>query len=145
MEPERLRNVERLYHAALEREQSERAAFLREACGADDDLRRQVEALLAYATKAEQFMESPAMEVAAQAMAHDDVRPQTSADAQDRARPDDGAGLRPGGRTRAGHGHPEEIPSARRDRTRRYGSRVQGAAPAVERREGDQGVARRGA
>ena len=45
--------VERLYHAALERAAGERAAFLIEACAGDDVLRREVESLLAYRTKAE--------------------------------------------------------------------------------------------
>src|SRR5438128_3541106 len=52
--------VERLYHAALERPADERAAFLIEACAGDDDLRREVESLLAYRTKAQDFIEVPA-------------------------------------------------------------------------------------
>ncbi len=51
--------VERLYHAALERAADERAAFLTEACAGDDDLRHEVESLLAYRAKAEHFIESP--------------------------------------------------------------------------------------
>ena len=47
MTPERWRQIERLYHAALELEGSGRAAFLKGACGADNDLRREVESLLA--------------------------------------------------------------------------------------------------
>ena len=33
MKPERWRQVEKLYHAALERQESGRAAFVKEACG----------------------------------------------------------------------------------------------------------------
>lgn len=47
MTPERWEQVERLYHAALERETSQRAAFLREACFGDDALRTEVQSLLA--------------------------------------------------------------------------------------------------
>src|SRR5262245_27654513 len=39
--------VRRLFEAALERPDSERAAFLAAACAGDDDLRREVDALLA--------------------------------------------------------------------------------------------------
>ncbi len=46
MTPERWREIERLYHAALERDAAERAAFLNEACGGDEALRREVESLL---------------------------------------------------------------------------------------------------
>lgn len=47
MNPERWRQIEDLYHAASERPPSERDAFLAEACGADAELQREVETLLA--------------------------------------------------------------------------------------------------
>src|SRR4051794_18054800 len=47
MNSERWRLVERLYHSALERLPEERGTFLAEACGVDQDLRREVESLLA--------------------------------------------------------------------------------------------------
>ncbi len=47
MNAERLRRVEEIYHAAREREAAERAAFLASICGADSDLRSEVESLLA--------------------------------------------------------------------------------------------------
>ncbi len=81
MDPERLQQIERLYHAALERDASQRAVFLRAACGADQALCSEVEALLVRATEAEDFMELPAMELAAQALARDEVAEQESADA----------------------------------------------------------------
>ena len=46
MTPERWREIERLYYAALERDADERAVFLNEACGGDEGLRREVESLL---------------------------------------------------------------------------------------------------
>ncbi|MGH9720105.1 MAG: protein kinase domain-containing protein [Bryobacteraceae bacterium] len=47
MSPERWRQVEQLYHAALERDSETRPAFLSEACASDAELRREVESLLA--------------------------------------------------------------------------------------------------
>jgi serine/threonine-protein kinase len=46
MNPERWRQIEQLYHAALERPSEERGAFLAEACGGGGELRREVESLL---------------------------------------------------------------------------------------------------
>ena len=45
---ERWRAVEDLYHATLARGEPQRAEFLAQACGSDDALRREVEALLAH-------------------------------------------------------------------------------------------------
>src|SRR5262245_54898310 len=47
LSPDRWDAVERLYHAVLARPVSERAAFLAEACAGDEELRRDVESLLA--------------------------------------------------------------------------------------------------
>jgi len=47
MELDRWEQIERLYHAALEREPDAREAFLVEACAGDEDLRREVAGLLA--------------------------------------------------------------------------------------------------
>jgi serine/threonine protein kinase/tetratricopeptide (TPR) repeat protein len=69
MKPERLRQVERLYHAALEREDAERVPFLRDACAGDEALRREVESLLAHDNQVENFIESPALEAMAKALA----------------------------------------------------------------------------
>ncbi len=73
MKPERWQQIERLYHAALEREPAERAVFLRQACAGEDALRCEIESLLGYEEKAEQFIETPALEVAARSMAEDQV------------------------------------------------------------------------
>jgi eukaryotic-like serine/threonine-protein kinase len=50
--PNRWSSVERLYHAALGRPEGTRAAFLFEACAGDDELRREVESLLAQPASA---------------------------------------------------------------------------------------------
>ena len=60
MTPERWQEVERLYHATLERDGKERAAFLEGACRGDEGLRREVESLLAYQGEAKDFIETPA-------------------------------------------------------------------------------------
>jgi serine/threonine protein kinase/tetratricopeptide (TPR) repeat protein len=64
--------IERLYHAALERPESQRGAFLEEACGGDSALRDEVESLLAEGEHGASIIESPAVEVAAKALAEDD-------------------------------------------------------------------------
>ncbi len=46
MTPERWREVTAIFHAALERDAAERAAFVVSRCGADEQLRREVEAML---------------------------------------------------------------------------------------------------
>src|SRR5688500_3227791 len=73
MNAERWQQVEQLYHDAMERAAGERAAFLAEACAGDERLRREVESLLAYEDRAENFIESPALEVAAKMMAEEEV------------------------------------------------------------------------
>jgi Tol biopolymer transport system component/predicted Ser/Thr protein kinase len=50
MRPDRWRQVEQLYHSALEREESARDEFLREACREDEELRREVRSLLDQTT-----------------------------------------------------------------------------------------------
>ena len=68
---ERRRRVEDLCDAALVRDVRERAAFVAGACGHDEALRREVEALLAHAQTAEHFLEAPIGELAAQVLADD--------------------------------------------------------------------------
>jgi serine/threonine protein kinase len=72
--PERWQQIEQLYHGAQEREESQRAAYLREVCAGDDALRREVESLLAQGKRGDGFLESPAVEVVAKMMAMDTNR-----------------------------------------------------------------------
>jgi serine/threonine protein kinase/Flp pilus assembly protein TadD len=65
MNPERWQQVDQLFQAALERRPEERAVFISAACGSDDSLRREVEALLASDGEAAGFIEAPAYAVAA--------------------------------------------------------------------------------
>ena len=70
---ERFGRIEQLYQEALERPEGERASFLEQACSGDEELRREVESLLACQSEAEDFIESPALEVAAKEMARDEA------------------------------------------------------------------------
>ncbi len=71
MTSDRWQQIEQLYHSALEREETQRATFLKEACGGDDALWQEVESLLAQEKGAEEFLETPALEVAAKALAQE--------------------------------------------------------------------------
>jgi serine/threonine protein kinase len=66
---ERWRQVEELYHAAMERAPAARLSYLSEVCGADELLCKQVEELLAHEETASTFLEEPAMAIAAQLLA----------------------------------------------------------------------------
>ena len=65
MTPERWQQIENLYHLVLKQEPGQRAAFLNEVWAGDETLRKEVESLLVGQTEAENFIESPALEVAA--------------------------------------------------------------------------------
>ena len=65
MEADWFRRVEALYQAARAREMGERAAFLDQACGGDDALRREVASLLEHEDEATRFLTTPALEVMA--------------------------------------------------------------------------------
>ena len=66
MTGERWQRIETLYHAARARmEQRERAAFLDDACAGDQELRRDVESLLANEERTPGFLSQPALQVAA--------------------------------------------------------------------------------
>ncbi len=65
MQPERWSQIEKLYHSAAALQPSARAAFLDQACQDDLELRQELESLLAHDKQAENFIESPALEIAA--------------------------------------------------------------------------------
>ena len=70
MRRELWRRVEELCQQALELDGDRRAEFLQSACGTDDELRREVESLLAHEKKAQHFIETPAVEVAGKILAN---------------------------------------------------------------------------
>ena len=107
--PERWQEIEKLFHAARERPESRRAAFLEEACAGDGALREEVESLLAH-KEAGSFLESPAIEVAAKALAQDDSELRREH----------------GGRANENGQHGFPLPDSRKAGWRRHGDRVQG-------------------
>jgi eukaryotic-like serine/threonine-protein kinase len=69
MNPARLQQIQDLYHSVREREPGERGAFLEEACRGDEELRREVESLLAQNGSPAGPMQRPAISLLAKAMA----------------------------------------------------------------------------
>jgi serine/threonine protein kinase len=65
MEPDRWPLVQQLYAAALEKDPGERAAFLKQACGADTTLRTEIESLLAFAAGADAVLQGAVQEAVA--------------------------------------------------------------------------------
>jgi Tol biopolymer transport system component/serine/threonine protein kinase len=70
MDPERFQQIDKLLEEALEREPDQRKPFLEQACAGDVELRKEVEALLVAHDMAGSFVERPALNLAAQALAH---------------------------------------------------------------------------
>jgi predicted ATPase/serine/threonine protein kinase len=60
MERERWGQVEQIFHAALQVEESRRGELVRQSCAGDEDLRREVESLLAHHSESVSFIETPA-------------------------------------------------------------------------------------
>jgi Tol biopolymer transport system component len=71
MTPERWREIERVYQSALTRDSRERASYLDQACACDQELRREVESLLAQQPGISEYLATPAMVVAARQLAED--------------------------------------------------------------------------
>ena len=69
MEPDHGDRISDLYHAALERTPGERGAFLEEACDGDEALRRKWSRCSATSPIRRAFLETPAAEVVAGALA----------------------------------------------------------------------------
>jgi eukaryotic-like serine/threonine-protein kinase len=69
MDSDRWKQVDSLLQSVLECPPEKRDAFLRHACGGDEALEREVRSLLAAQQQAGSFLESPAIEAAARALA----------------------------------------------------------------------------
>ncbi len=69
MDSDRWKQVDSLLQAVLEHPPERRQAFLRRACGGDAKLEQEVRSLLVAQQEAGAFLESPAIEVAARALA----------------------------------------------------------------------------
>ena len=74
MTPERLQQIEGLFHSALELGPDERAGFLARACDGDEALLREVELLLKSHDLGESFIERPASDVAAELLGGNEAR-----------------------------------------------------------------------
>ena len=66
MTPERWKQIDHLLEAALEWEPDQWSAFLEENCAGDAELRREVESLLTAHMQAEDFIEAPPAQAAAE-------------------------------------------------------------------------------
>jgi len=71
MKAERWQKLDELFHLALEREADARADFVAQASDGDEDLRRELESMLAHYEAAKSFIESPAYAVAAETIVED--------------------------------------------------------------------------
>jgi eukaryotic-like serine/threonine-protein kinase len=62
----KLEQIEEIYHAALEIAPNEREAFLEKSCGANVELRREVESLLAFDKTSNHYLDAPPASLAAE-------------------------------------------------------------------------------
>jgi len=69
MDSDRWKQLDHLLQLLLEHSPDEREASLRDLCGGDEVLERELSALLKLHHKAGSFLEAPAIEVAARALA----------------------------------------------------------------------------
>jgi serine/threonine-protein kinase len=69
MQPEHWQQIDQLFHLALNKERGERGLFLAEVCAGDDVLRSEIEELILSHEQADDFIESPASDLAADLLA----------------------------------------------------------------------------
>src|SRR5437764_5160899 len=69
MQPERWRQIDQLFHLALDKQRDERELFLAGFCAGDQILQKEVEELILSHEQAEEFLESPASDLAAELLA----------------------------------------------------------------------------
>ena len=74
MARDRWQQLEELFQRALELDESRRTEFLKQGCGGDEVLRRELESLLAQEKKPDHFIDSPALEVIGKLVADEAVR-----------------------------------------------------------------------
>jgi serine/threonine-protein kinase len=75
--PERMQQVQQVFHATLERPLPERAPYLAQVCADDAELRREVEALLAAHDDSDGFLSTPALNHDAATLLQAPAPPQT--------------------------------------------------------------------
>jgi serine/threonine protein kinase/Tol biopolymer transport system component len=76
MKPERWSKIESIFHKALEADEIRRDSVIEESCAGDDELRREVESLLAHNSDSASFIEKPAFASRANTSS---IRPVTAA------------------------------------------------------------------
>ena len=69
MQPEHWRQIDQLFHLALDKARDERALFLAEVCAGDEVLRNDIEELISSHEQADEFIETPASDLAAELLA----------------------------------------------------------------------------
>ncbi|HEX8072230.1 MAG TPA: protein kinase [Pyrinomonadaceae bacterium] len=74
MNPERYQQVKQLFAAAVECDAGARADYLARACGGDEELRAEVESLLAHDEPESEFIEKSAFEVTARLLADEEAQ-----------------------------------------------------------------------
>jgi serine/threonine protein kinase/sugar lactone lactonase YvrE len=65
----RWQQIEKICQSALELDESQRTTFLKEACGGDEELHREVESLMKFGSRGEGFIEQRAFDVVAKMIA----------------------------------------------------------------------------
>lgn len=69
MNPQRMQQIEKLYLEASELDENKRNEFLDEACGEDEELRKEIDSLLMHEKKTESFLEFSALQDLAPSLA----------------------------------------------------------------------------
>ena len=71
MTPERWQQVKQIFNSAIQYRPEERSLFISQACSGDDELRSEVESLIASHEESGSFIDQPAFEVAATLLANE--------------------------------------------------------------------------
>lgn len=71
MTPERWQHIKGLFQEAIDRSTAERGAFVDEVCAGDEDSRNEIQSLISFHARAQEFLEVPALEAAADWFAGD--------------------------------------------------------------------------
>lgn len=74
MDTQRLKQIEKVFLTALELPPIERERFFKENCSADDDLRREVESLLAFEENPPSFLDQSPQSLAAEMFTDEDKK-----------------------------------------------------------------------
>jgi serine/threonine-protein kinase len=73
MSPERWQQVKEIFNSAINYRPEERGVFLSQACSGDENLRREVESLIASHEQSGEFIDQPAFVAAASLLADEKV------------------------------------------------------------------------